>query len=408
MRGASDQIVFGASLEPGVVSYAPSRRALRYEVPPSCTKVSLNPKKKKNKKKQEENTDLRTLATWWLRGGGCTPVHHSYQLQFTNMSPQVYRYVEGLYNSVYFIDENLRSALQYRPQPNDLFIVSYPKCGTTWLQYLVYNIFTEGVPPKDMEEFLARSVFLEYTGAQSVEKMCRPGSIKTHFPFSRHKYSKQAKYLYIARNPYDCCVSFYYHTKSFPAYFFENGTFSEFFDMFLQGKVDNGDYFNNLLSWYDHRHDPNVLFLTYECLKRDTESWVIKIADFIGKESAPPHCNGVCDMGDICGRHTSVIFSSGLIKVMANIEHYFGHLRAADRTNHNLYKIHNLELFSELSQRSLEVPPFIVMIALAETRIFNGRKGLPRLSEGPEYRLPRSMPFWLPGYHSKVQHDPPG
>ncbi|KAG0412884.1 hypothetical protein HPB47_009979 [Ixodes persulcatus] len=33
-------------------------------VPPSCTKVSLNPKKK------EENTDLRTLATWWRRGGG--------------------------------------------------------------------------------------------------------------------------------------------------------------------------------------------------------------------------------------------------------------------------------------------------------------------------------------------------
>ncbi|KAG0441326.1 hypothetical protein HPB47_015987 [Ixodes persulcatus] len=34
-------------------------------VPPSCTKVSLNPKKKK-----EENTDLRALATWWRRGGG--------------------------------------------------------------------------------------------------------------------------------------------------------------------------------------------------------------------------------------------------------------------------------------------------------------------------------------------------
>ncbi|KAG0411335.1 hypothetical protein HPB47_011545 [Ixodes persulcatus] len=33
-------------------------------VPPSCTKVSLNPKK------EEEITDLRTLATWWRRGGG--------------------------------------------------------------------------------------------------------------------------------------------------------------------------------------------------------------------------------------------------------------------------------------------------------------------------------------------------
>ncbi|KAG0432526.1 hypothetical protein HPB47_020756 [Ixodes persulcatus] len=36
----------------------------RSEVPPSCTKVSLNPKKK------EENKDLRTLATWWRQGGG--------------------------------------------------------------------------------------------------------------------------------------------------------------------------------------------------------------------------------------------------------------------------------------------------------------------------------------------------
>ncbi|KAG0425112.1 hypothetical protein HPB47_027696, partial [Ixodes persulcatus] len=34
-------------------------------VPPSCTKVTLNPKEK-----NEENTDLRTLATSWRRGGG--------------------------------------------------------------------------------------------------------------------------------------------------------------------------------------------------------------------------------------------------------------------------------------------------------------------------------------------------
>ncbi|KAG0431727.1 hypothetical protein HPB47_021502 [Ixodes persulcatus] len=34
-------------------------------MPPSCTKANLNPKKKK-----EENTDLRSLATRWWRGGG--------------------------------------------------------------------------------------------------------------------------------------------------------------------------------------------------------------------------------------------------------------------------------------------------------------------------------------------------
>ncbi|CAN7940824.1 unnamed protein product [Ixodes hexagonus] len=200
------------------------------------------------------------------------------------MAPQIYRYVEGLYMSAYFTDDNMRSAMNYTPEPNDVFIVSYPKCGTTWTEYLVYNIFSGGVPPKDYQDYLSRSTFLEYTGAEPIKKMRRPGAIKTHLPFSKLRYSGQAKYLYVARNPYDCCVSFYHHTKSFPAYFFEDGTFSEFFDMFLEGKVDSGEYFDNLLSWYDHRHDPNVLLLTYEGLKRDTEGWVLKMADFLGKE----------------------------------------------------------------------------------------------------------------------------
>ncbi|KAG0443395.1 hypothetical protein HPB47_014967 [Ixodes persulcatus] len=103
--------------------------------------------------------------------------------------------------------------------------------------------------------------------------MARPGAIKTHMPFQLQPYSKDTKYLYIARNPYDCCVSFFYHTKGLPRYNFADGTFDEFFEMFIEGKVDTGDYFDNLLSWYEHRNDPNVLFLTYEDLKKDTAAW---------------------------------------------------------------------------------------------------------------------------------------
>ncbi|KAG0417305.1 hypothetical protein HPB47_005705 [Ixodes persulcatus] len=54
--------------------------------------------------------------------------------------------------------------------------------------------------------------------------------------------------------------------------------------MFVEGKVAFGDYFDNLLSWYEHRHNTNVSFLTYEDLKKDTVAWVIKIADFLGEE----------------------------------------------------------------------------------------------------------------------------
>ncbi|KAH8028650.1 hypothetical protein HPB51_017868 [Rhipicephalus microplus] len=70
---------------------------------------------------------------------------------------------------------------------------------------------------KNMEEFMTRSPFMEMIGVGAVESMTRPGAIKTHLPFSKQPYSPQAKYVYVSRNPYDCCVSYFYHCKSFPS-----------------------------------------------------------------------------------------------------------------------------------------------------------------------------------------------
>ncbi|KAG0425717.1 hypothetical protein HPB47_027146 [Ixodes persulcatus] len=200
------------------------------------------------------------------------------------MAEPMYREVEGYYLHVAFPDECVRSALRYKPQPGELFIVSYPKCGTTWVQHIVYGILHGRSPPKDALSFYREMPFLEFQGEDSARDMPRPGAIKTHMPFKFQPYSKDAKYIYITRNPYDCCVSFFYHTKAMPEYKFQDGTFNEFFEMFIEGTADFGDYFDHVLSWYEHRNDPNVLFLTYENLKKDTAAWVLKIADFIGEE----------------------------------------------------------------------------------------------------------------------------
>ncbi|CAN7948842.1 unnamed protein product [Ixodes hexagonus] len=198
------------------------------------------------------------------------------------MEKPVYREVDGYYLCSSFDETLVRSALNYKPQPADVFIVSYPKCGTTWLEHIVYSIFNDRAPPKSLLDHYQEMPFLELQGADATRDMRRPGAIKTHMPFRFQPYSKDAKYLYVCRNPYDCCVSFYHHTKGIPIYRFCDGTFDEFFEMFLAGKVDFGDYFDHLLSWYEHRNNPNVFFLTYEDLKEDTATWVIKIADFLG------------------------------------------------------------------------------------------------------------------------------
>lgn len=178
--------------------------------------------------------------------------------------------------------EAFRSAINYKPKTGQLFIATYPKCGATWMQQIVDLIFNKGKPAENFGEVLQNSPLLELNGADSVDFTYGPGAIKIHLPFNLAPYSPNAKYIYIARNPRDCCVSFYYHTKCVEAYNFSDGTFEEFFEFFISGKTSFGDYFDHLLSWYEHKDDRNVCFLTYEELKEDARNQIIKIAKFIG------------------------------------------------------------------------------------------------------------------------------
>ncbi|XP_077558043.1 sulfotransferase ssu-1-like [Haemaphysalis longicornis] len=192
--------------------------------------------------------------------------------------------VEAIYLNTVFPAENVRSALSYEPREGDVFIVSYPKCGTTWLHHIVLNILSGGTLSPSMLERQRKDAFLEFAGAEGILNSGSSTPIITHLPPHKAPHSANAKYIYVTRNPYDCCVSYYYHVKGFPWYHFADGTFSEFFDMFVSGKVDYGDYFDHLLPWYERRHDPNVLFITYESVKEDTDTWVLRIADFLDKQ----------------------------------------------------------------------------------------------------------------------------
>lgn len=200
------------------------------------------------------------------------------------MATDVFRNIEGLHIGKHFSDDTILSTLAYKPRPGDLFLVSYPKAGSTWTQHIMYNILMNAEDPTNPFDLLMRFPCLDLQGAEAAVYAPKPSAFKSHLPFNKIPYSPEAKYVYIARNPYDTCVSFYYHTRDIPAYRFRDGTFDEFFDLFIQGRVEFGDYFQNVISWYEHRSDSNVLFLTYEELKKDTRSCVLKIAAFMGPE----------------------------------------------------------------------------------------------------------------------------
>lgn len=197
-----------------------------------------------------------------------------------------YRMPEG------FPVQGFESCLQYAAQPNDVFVATYPKCGTTWMQYIVYLILHQGRPLPASEKLDQKFPHLEEVGAECCQNLTltscpTPGStgyrlIKTHLYHSMTPKHPKAKYIYIARNPKDVVVSFFHHTRGFERlYHFADGSFDVYFDLFARGEVDFGDYFVHLRSWLDHRLDENVLFLTYEKMRANPRETILKVAEFL-------------------------------------------------------------------------------------------------------------------------------
>ncbi|GFR29956.1 sulfotransferase 1C2 [Trichonephila clavata] len=191
--------------------------------------------------------------------------------------------IRGLLFPEFFIDaDTVERVIDYKPAKDDTFIVTYPKCGTTWTQFLVWEVLHKGaVPPSPNQMMFHYIPFLEFTGIDVIENLPKPKVMKTHLPFNLQPYSKSAKYIYIVRNPWDCCVSYYHHHCLEPG--MPQLTFDQYFKLFIKGELGWGDFFDHVLSWYPHRNDPNILFLTYEDMKKNTRKVLLQIAEFLGE-----------------------------------------------------------------------------------------------------------------------------
>ncbi|XP_037275073.2 sulfotransferase 1C3 isoform X2 [Rhipicephalus microplus] len=189
--------------------------------------------------------------------------------------------------SRFYPEENIHSALSYQPQADDVFIVThFPLCGGTWVQLIIYYIRHEKPPPAPLMQRAAHLPHLEMQGASAVLAMPRPGSVRTHLPFHLVPHADYAKYIYVARNPYDCSAFFFEVISSAQGQNIDEAfkAFPSFFDEFVEGRAICGDYLANLVSWHKKRYNDNVLFLTYEELQDDIMTTVLRIADFLDED----------------------------------------------------------------------------------------------------------------------------
>jgi hypothetical protein len=194
-----------------------------------------------------------------------------------------YRSHDGFLMPLGFPVEGFVSGLQYEAGPGDVFVATYPKCGTTWMQHIVWLLANEGRALSGSQRLTDTFPHLEEVGRGLVEELPEPRLIKTHLPFPMTPYHPEARYVYVARNPFDCVVSFYHHTRGFVRHYdFADGTFDDFFECFLAGEVDWGSYFDHLQSWAEQTDRGNVFFTTFEAMRSNPRSVIADVGGFLG------------------------------------------------------------------------------------------------------------------------------
>ena len=139
-----------------------------------------------------------------------------------------------------------------------MFIVTYPKSGTTLVQQIVKLIKVGGIDDSS-EHILDTIPFIESTGERLetiLQSLPSPRALKSHLPYHMmpggDPAKSVAKYIYVARNPKDVAVSLFYHTFRMKTYEFD-GDWNCFFEFFMKGEVECGLWFDHVLEWWKNK-----------------------------------------------------------------------------------------------------------------------------------------------------------
>lgn len=117
----------------------------------------------------------------------------------------------------------------------------------------------------------------------AVEQLERPRHIKSHLPallLPDQIWTIKPKIIYVSRNPKDTATSFYHHYRSIVGY---DGPRDHFFDAFLEDNLIYAPFGGHVQDYWKLRNEDNVLFITYEQMKRNLKRVIIQVSTFLGK-----------------------------------------------------------------------------------------------------------------------------
>lgn len=203
--------------------------------------------------------------------------------------------VRGMPTTAFITDRRIDELERdFKHREGDVWVVTYQKSGTGWSQRivsLINRLQTDSESPNfcpwpEVEIGFLKVEMEELNAGAS--RAGPPRCFKSHWPRRDHmaRLPHGSKTLVVIRNAADVVESYYHHCLAhYGNYKLDAETsFEAFFEMFLRGDAENGDYFEHLGSWWEVRDDPGVLIVRYEDLKAKHLETVQRIARFVSEK----------------------------------------------------------------------------------------------------------------------------
>ncbi|XP_077998117.1 sulfotransferase 1C4-like [Glandiceps talaboti] len=242
------------------------------------------------------------------------------------------------------VRKDLKEAmLNFECRNDDVFIVTYPRSGTTWTIELISLILNDvDVEHNETVMQYVRTPYLEmcvknmkrfqwfilqfsklknwlplafqrYFKIENVEESAihaamdaveylnllpssTPRMVKTHMQhklFPPKAFEKRSKIICVARNPKDTLVSFYHLHRCNYLLGSYSGTWNEFYNLAMKKQLIYGDWFDHVLGWWKYKDKENVYFLKYEDMKKDLRGVIKKLAKFLNKDLTDDKINQI-------------------------------------------------------------------------------------------------------------------
>jgi estrone sulfotransferase len=189
----------------------------------------------------------------------------------------------GLFRKTYRILGS-KAGLFYRPGPDDVYLVSYPRSGNSWLRQAVaemifgesgdqYNEIHRYVPTVDMSMPFWRVKSAPFRAVKSHESCVM-----------NERTDGYRRVIYIIRDPRDVVVSHHRFEKQLGKY---TGDLDAFIKDWVYGRVWPGSWATHVASWTlerDLARRDDMLVITYEEMHTKTLKTFGRVAGFLGLE----------------------------------------------------------------------------------------------------------------------------